>query len=378
MRIAVNTRLLLSGRLEGIGRFTHETLQRIVSEHPEHEFIFIFDREWSSEFIYAPNVKAFKLFPPTRLPILIDLFFQISIPSFLNKIHTDVFLSTDGWIPLNCKIPVVNVMHDVNFLHNPEWVKKRFRPHYRKRFPLFARKADILLTVSEYSRQDISKRFGISEDKILLSCNGVSDIFKPTAPEIQEKRKNELCGGKPYFIFVGALNARKNIAGLINAYDLFCQQNKKEIHLVIAGQKMFADPLADQAFRQSQFADRIHFTGRLSDNELAETLGAALALVFVSHFEGFGIPILEAFACHTPVIISRTSSMPEIAGDAALTVNPGDPADIANAMLKLVNDEALQKNLIEKGKERLPLYTWEKAANALWEAIEKAIKTKTG
>lgn len=375
MRIAVNTRLLLSGRLEGIGRFAHETLSRIVLNHPEHEFLFIFDRDWSEEFIYAPNIKAFKLFPPTRLPFLVDWFFQRSIPKFLKKQKADVFLSPDGWIPLNCEVPVINVIHDINYIHNSEWIKKTFRPHFRKRFPEYARKANVLVTVSDFSRKDIAATFDIPEKMILLACNGVSAIFHPIEPVIQENERKKLCGGKSFFLFIGSLNARKNIAGLIKAFDLFCTQSVEEIHLVIAGQKMFTDPFADEAFRMSPFAGRIHFAGRLNDEELVRTLGSALALTFVSHFEGFGIPILEAFACHTPVITSDTSSMPEIAGDAALLADSTDPHTIADAMLKISLNPDLCHKLIEKGKSRLPLYTWERAAESLWSAIEKATTT---
>jgi glycosyltransferase involved in cell wall biosynthesis len=123
-----------------------------------------------------------------------------------------------------------------------------------------------------------------------------------------------------------------------------------------------------------EHADRVVFSGRLDSGELGQVLGASLALTYVSYFEGFGIPIVEAFRCGVPVITSDVTSMPEVAGDAALLVDPFNPDSIADAMIRIAEDEELRNELIRKGRDRRNLYTWQRTADLFWQSIEKAIK----
>ena len=148
MRIGVNTRLLLEGRLDGIGWFTYETQRRIVASHPEHVFFFFFDRKPSERFIFAPNVVPVVVNPPARHPVLWWLFFEYGISHALKKYDIDLFLSPDGYIPLHCKVPTVDVIHDINFAHSKDNLKpshQRYMSHY---FPLFAENTSRLVTVS--------------------------------------------------------------------------------------------------------------------------------------------------------------------------------------------------------------------------------------
>ncbi|MBP5206218.1 MAG: glycosyltransferase, partial [Bacteroidales bacterium] len=153
MKIAVNTRLLLKDRLEGIGWFSHESLRRIVCQHPEHQFYFIFDRPFDESFVYNSNVTPIVAYPPARHPYLWYLFFEMGLPYQLRKIKPDLFLSPDGWIPLhlNPDIKVVDVIHDLNFEHHPEFIKPSVLRYYRRYFHRFAQTADRIATVSEYT-----------------------------------------------------------------------------------------------------------------------------------------------------------------------------------------------------------------------------------
>ena len=155
MDIAVNTRLLVS-KLEGIGWFEYETLRRIVTEHPEHTFYFIFDRDYDERFLFAENVKPILTFPPCRHhPWFWYAYFEYSIPYVLKKLKPDLFLSPDGWMPLRTNVPQVTVIHDINFVHHPEFFSSSFQKYFAKYFPQFAKKAERIATVSEYSKQDI-------------------------------------------------------------------------------------------------------------------------------------------------------------------------------------------------------------------------------
>src|SRR6056297_1477961 len=159
MNIAVNTRLLIEGKLEGIGWFTLETLKRITNNHPEHQFIFIFDRPWNENYIFSENVTPVVVGPPTRHPFLWYVWFEYQIPRILKKYNADVFLSPDGYLSLSTKVPQLAVIHDINFVHRPKdlpWLKAKYYNHYFKKFARVARR---IATVSYYSKEDNTHSF---------------------------------------------------------------------------------------------------------------------------------------------------------------------------------------------------------------------------
>jgi glycosyltransferase involved in cell wall biosynthesis len=173
--VAVNTRLLMPGKLDGIGWFTYETLKRIVRAHPEIDFVFLFDRKYNKEVIFAENVQAVILGPPTRHPILWYIWFEFRIRAYLRRKKPDLFLSTDGFLSLHPKTPSVAVIHDINFEHRPADLPWLNRFYHRYFFPRFANKASRIVTVSEFSRRDIINQYEIPEDKVDLAYNGVNE-----------------------------------------------------------------------------------------------------------------------------------------------------------------------------------------------------------
>lgn len=371
MRVAVNTRLLLKGKLEGIGWVAYETLKRIVKAHPEVEFYFIFDRKPDPMFLFADNVKPVVLFPQARHPFLFIWFFELSIPRTLRKIKADLFYSPDGYLSLRSKVPQVVEFHDLNFEHFPGDMPKIHLWHYKKFFPQFARKAERIVTVSEFSKQDIVNCYGVDPQKIDVAYNGVNEIFMPLEEAEKEKIRMQYAGGHPYFMFVGSLHPRKNLARLFTAFDRFKKRGDNEVKLVIVGEKRWWTGPIQQAYDAMSCKDDVVFAGRLSAEDLHRVTAAAMASVYVSYFEGFGIPILEAFKCGTPVITSNVTSMPEVAQDAALLVDPFNEEAIADAMIKAL-DPDIRKELIEKGFVRAQAFSWDKAAEVIWNSLMKS------
>jgi glycosyltransferase involved in cell wall biosynthesis len=265
------------------------------------------------------------------------------------------------------------VFHDLNFEHYPKDLPYLERKNYKHFFPKYAHKAARVATVSEYSKQDIVNQYHISPDKIDVVYNGANEGFKPLGTAEQQKIREKYTGGKPYFIFVSALHPRKNLVNLFKAFDDFKEQKSSDIKLMIVGEKMWWTKEIEQAYESMQNKDEVIFSGRLAFEELQSALASALALTYVSYFEGFGIPIVEAFYAGTPVITSNVTSMPEVAGDAALLVDPFSVQSITNAMMKIAADEGLRKSLIEKGKKRAEIFTWQKSADRLWGSIEKVL-----
>jgi glycosyltransferase involved in cell wall biosynthesis len=376
MKIVVNTRLLLKNKLEGIGWFSYETLKRITATHPEHHFIFLFDREPDEEFIFSDNITPLIISPQARHPVLFYIWFEFSVAGILNKLKPDLFLSPDGYLSLNAKCKQLAVMHDLNFEHYPKDLSFLVRKYYKYFFPRFAKKATRIATVSEFSKSDLVKTYGIDPSAIDVVYNGCNTAYTPVPAEIQKATREKYSKGQEYFLFVGALHPRKNISRLFLAFEKFRSDSSSEIKLVIVGAKYYWTKEIEQTFEDMKFGDQVIFTGRLDSRELKNVLGSALALTYVPYFEGFGIPILEAFNCNTPVITSNITSMPEIAGDAALLVDPFSVDSITDAMHRVVSDPSLRSQLIEKGKIRSRDFSWDKTADALWCSILKTVNSK--
>ena len=376
MKIAVNTRLLLKNKLEGIGWFTYESFSRIVKAHPEHEFHFIFDRPWSSEFIFSDNVIPHKISPPARHAFLIYIWYELSLPQLIKKINPDVLVSPDAFNTLHSKVKKLTVIHDLNFEHHPEQMSFLFRKLYKYYTPGICKNTDRIATVSNFSKKDIVKHYGVDENKIDVVFNGANSNFIPISESEKEKVRNDYTNGNPYFVFIGALNPRKNLARLFKAFDKYKHEGQNNIKYVIVGEKMYWSNDIKNAYENMSYKKDVIFTGRLEPNQLGKVLASAIALTYISIFEGFGIPIIEAFNAEVPVITSNTSSMPEIAGDAALITDPFDVNKIAKAMKTMVDDEKLRKDLIAKGRVQKTRFSWEKTADNLWESIEKTINSK--
>ena len=374
MRIAVNTRLLLKGKLEGIGWFTFETLIRMTQNHPEHEFIFIFDRPYDRDYIFAENVTPVVIGPQARHPLLFYIWFDFRIPKVLKKYKADLFLSPDGYLSLRTKVPQLAVIHDINFVHRPDDLPWLIAKYYNYFFPKFARIAKRIATVSFYSKEDIARSFKIDYDKIDVVYDGINQIFEPLLEKEKIRIRKKYTGGSEYFLFVGALHPRKNVSGLLQAFDDFKSETTNNIKLMIVGGEMHKTGDIFETYENMKFKNDVVFTGRVSTDELHDIFGAALALTFVPFFEGFGIPIVEAMSAGVPVICSNTTSIPEVGGNAVVYADPMKIDQIANAMIKLANDKDLRKELIEKGFEQKNKFSWDETAHLLWLSVKKALQ----
>jgi glycosyltransferase involved in cell wall biosynthesis len=373
LKIAVNTRLLLKNKLEGIGWFTYETLRRITAQHKEHQFYFIFDRKYDESFIFSNNITPLVLPPQARHPVLYYLWFEKSMPRLLKKLQPDLFFSPDGYLSLATPVKSMNVFHDLNFEHYPDDLPYPERTFYCHYFPLYAQKAHRIATVSEFSKRDIINQYHINPEKIDVVYNGANERYTPIPESEKVLVRMKYTNGAPYFVFIGALHPRKNLTNLFRAYDLFKKETKNDIKLLIVGQKKWWTRQIKEAYEGMDHQKDVIFCGRLDPLELNRVISSALALTYVSYFEGFGIPILEAFYCETPVITSNVTSMPEVAGDAAILVDPFSVKSISNGMIKIATDPDLSTIMNEKARQQRQLFSWQKSADRLWASMEKAL-----
>jgi glycosyltransferase involved in cell wall biosynthesis len=272
-------------------------------------------------------------------------------------------------LTLGLKVPSVLVIHDINFEHYPKDIPGHYSRYLRKYSPLFARAASQLVTVSSYSAQDIASHYGIERNKILVIPNGVNDDFRPLTSKEKDDIRQELTGGDPYFIFVGSIHPRKNLHRLLQAFDIFKNETKSRVKLLVAGNLFYMHDELRSALDQMQHRQDVIEGGRMDASRLHLAVGGALANVYVSYFEGFGIPVLEGFRCGVPVIGGNQTAIPEVAGDAAHLVNPFDIRDIADGLKKVYADEPYRETLISRGLQRASQFSWEHTSRELWRVI---------
>lgn len=280
----------------------------------------------------------------------------------LSRSQPSAYFSPGFNPPLWSQVPFVFTIHDMIHLRYSEetGVSKRF--YYETIVKRGVRNAAAVLTVSEYSRQEIANWARISEDRIIVVRNGVDPSFTPEGETHTP--------GYSYLFYVGD-NERphKNVKAMLTAYAR--TGLAPDVHFALTGK---AHPRLMEHIRALGLAPYVHFTGFLSDEELPSYYRGAEALVLASHYEGFGIPIIEAMASGTPVLTSSVTAMPEIAGDAAAYVNPTDTDSIAAGMLSIVNDGTLRSELRAKGLERAKLFSWDTTAEKVRLVLEEAAK----
>ena len=371
--IAVNTRILVSNKLEGIGNFTAEIFKRLVEWNPDYEFHFIFNYPYDEAFIFGDNVIPHIIQPPARHPILVKIWYDFSLKRKLKQIKPDVFISPDAITSLTTDVKTITVIHDLGFVHRPNDLPRSWRKFYNKYSPKFAEKSERIATVSQYSKQDLINSYSIPEEKIDVVYNGVKSNFKPLDSVKTKELTDKKTQGNPYFFYIGSLHPRKNILNLLKGFDDFKVKDAKNTKLVIGGDFLFKSPEIQEALATLKFKKDIILTGRLSDDDLNKWLSGATALTYIPYFEGFGIPVLEAMSCNTPVITSNVTSLPEIAGNAAHFVSPDSITEIAEGLRKVSESPDYQNELIKKGQQQLKEFSWDKSANLLWESIQKVL-----
>lgn len=362
--------------MDGIGLFTYESFKRIVQNHPEVEFYFIFDRKPHQDFISSKNITSITLWPPTRHIILIDFWFQYSLKKYLKKLQPDIFVASDGMFPLNTKTRTLSVIHDLNFEHHPEQLPNNVKKFYLKYFPKFANQATRIATVSEFSKRDIINTYNIDPDKIDVVYNGANQYFIPLEKEKINKVKNQFTEGKNYFLFVGTLHPRKNLIRLFQAFEDFKIKTKSDFKLLVVGKKMWWTNEFESVYNSLQHKNDIIFTGRVAEKDLYDIVASAYALTYVPIFEGFGIPLVESMSCGVPVITSNVTSMPEVVESAGLLVNPFSVDDISNAMIQMVTKPEIRNQLAEKSLVQAKKFSWDKTAYLLWDSIQKTLNVK--
>lgn len=372
MRIAVNTIFLQNGQLEGYGHYANEILSRMVRQHPEHEFIFLFDRAYDQKFVYAENITPLVVPPQARHPLAFKYWYDVAAPMVLRRKKADVWLQPFGFASLTSSIPQVLLVHDLAFRHYPQFLPWYHRQYYQLFTAAFLKKARTVVTVSDFTKSDILEKYPVPAAKIQVVEGAARNIFAPVSWQEKEEVKESYSDGKEYFLFTGGIHPRKNLLNLLKAFSLFKKWQHSNMKLLVAGRLAWSyDEVLDK-LKTYRYRNDVVLLDYLPEEQLARLTAAAYALVYPSYFEGFGLPLLEAMQSGVPVITSNTSSMPEVGGDAALYADPADPDAIAKHMLHIYRDESLRSRLVEAGKEQAARFSWDNSAEQLWQTISLA------
>ncbi len=332
MRIGVNARLLLTGKLEGIGWHAWEIISRLIKLHPQHQFILFYDRHQDIRIPVGHNVLPVSLGPPSRHPLLIHIWCEYVLPRACLDHRLDLFYSPEPLMPGALKVPVIITIHDLTPYRMPETMTRAHRWYYQYIIQRNINKANHILTVSNFSKQELISLFNLKPDNITVVYNAARAIFKPIEAIARQLIRDRFAQCNPYFISVGAIHERKQILQIIQAFELFKTTYKTLHKLLLVGKYMGRQPRIKAAVDHSHYKRDIIHLGYLEEENLANVMASADALINLSAYEGFGMPLVEAFQSGTPVIAAARSCYPEIAGHAAILVDPEDSQLVSESM----------------------------------------------
>ena len=355
MRFAVDAHAI--GRhLTGNEVYVRSLLQGFANIDTESEFL---------TYVSSPEAE---LAVPARFPVR-----QISSNPFLRlgfdmsrKLRQDrpSLVHVQYTAPLFCPVPVIASVHDVSFLEHPEYFKRGRRVQLRWSVARTVRSAALVLTGTEFSRDSILRAYNLDPAKVRIVPDAANPIFRVlnrASAQIQVRERFKIT--HPFLLSVGDLQPRKNHIGLIAAFAALVAENPKlKHHLVFAGKDTWFGARVREAARHSGVAERIHFTGFVSDDDLLQLYNGCECFVFPSYYEGFGIPILEAMACGRAVVCANTSSMPEVADGAGLLFDPYRTSEITRAMADVLLDSELRARMERLGVQRATHFSWQKTA----------------
>jgi len=380
MRVGIDA-FALGGRTGGIETYVRNLIQGLATVDPGGDYVLLLNKPLSEDTISAAahmqRVVLRTHFPPVRVPFwhhgltLVD-WYPPTGATILAPLRERIDIAhVQMGAPLLLPTRTVFSLHDVTFERYPQLFSPDFVTKLRITIPLAVRRAAAVVTDSEFSKRDIVRRYCVPPEKVTVAPLAADGMFRPLHDEARLEQVRTLYStGKSFILYVGNLEPHKNLATLIKAYVRLRQAGVIRHKLVLAGRKIWFNDELFAVARASGYMSDLVFTGHVSNEDVVALYNAADLFVFPSLFEGFGLPPLEAMACGTPVISSNTSSLPEVVGDAAVTVDPLDIEALASSIAAVLDNAELRAQMSRRGLGRARTFSWETTAGIIKRVYE--------
>lgn len=354
MKIGIDA-TVLTRELTGVGIYTARLIKALCEAIDEEQILLFAHKDLVPEIPEGDNLTIIKQYAPN-----FHIFLQTILPFLINKRDVDVFHGPNFYLPLLGNTPKVVTIHDLSAQLFPDQHSLKHRLSQKMLKPSL-KAADKVIAVSKSTSRDLVEHGYAERAKIEVVHNGVDPEYTPQRKGKVESIKEKYALPDRFILFVGTLEPRKNVISLIEAFRELVSEGR-EMKLVLAGGKGWGYKEIYRRVEDLDLEERVIFTGYVPSDDLPALYSAAEIFCYPSLYEGFGLPPLEAARCKTPVVTSRRSSLPEIIGDGGLLVDPSQPTEIAQALLRILEDHGLRKELVEKGKRRAEQFTWKRCA----------------
>ena len=356
MRIGIDARLV-HYRSAGISQYTLHLVEQLAAIDEEDQFTVFQSRHDPSTLVDRPNFRRRSLWTPPHHRLE-----QILLPLELAAVDLDVLHSPDFIPPFRRNCKSVITVHDLNFLLFRDFLTPESASYYGQ-IDQAVRKCDHIIAVSHSTKRDIVRLTGAPEDKITVVHEAAHPSYRPLDRSAARRRVGEQFDlDRPFVLFVSTIEPRKNVPTLLRAFRRLLDDYRPEVDLVLAGEEGWLFDDVFELVQELSLNGRVRFLGQVATEDLIALYNAAQLLVHPALYEGFGLPPLEAMACGTPVVASNTSSLPEVVGDAALLVDPAEADEMTVAIWRLLSDDALRRQMRDKGLKRARLFSWRRAA----------------
>lgn len=366
MKIGIDISLQCMPR-SGIGQYQYNLIKNLLMIDKKNFYhLYAFNYRWRHKFNQlkfsgAENYKVSVTPIPQRLMTIWWIFVRYPYLEQVTK-PCDVYHISETCVQPTRLGRKVAVIHDLTTLLYPEYHLKQNIFFYNRRFKDIKKYADAVITESESTKNDIIRHLNIDPQKIFVTHFAADESFRPIKENEVKKKLSKFNIQKPYIMFLGTLEPRKNIPTLIRAFTALKKKKNIPHKLVLVGQKGWFFQEIEKALEESLYRDEIIFPGYIPDEDIPALYNGAEIFVYPSFYEGFGLPVLEAMQCGTPVITSNISSMPEIGGDACYYIEPKSLDDLTRGLEKIIENTDLRKKMSQKGIERAKQFSWEKCA----------------
>ncbi len=372
MRVCINASPAVH-HIAGLGRYTQELMAALMAVDSENEYVAFYNRPSEAEvdppLERLPHLTTNLPTKPWRMSALLAHLARVSQDRLFPGV--DLFHATDHLLPRLSRVKGVFTVHDLIFRFYPETHKPLNRWFLTFMMPRFLQAADGVIAVSECTKKDIVRLYGPDEGNIRVIYEGVNPHFRPEPTEVTAAARERYGLSERFILCVSTIEPRKNLTSLLEAYHVLRNQGT-ENKLVIVGKKGWLYESFFRRLRELGLENEVIFPGFVPDEDLPALYSAADLFVFPSLYEGFGLPVLEAMACGAPVVTSNTSSLPEVAGEAALLVDPTSVEELAGDMRRVLEKEELREELRAKGPKQAAKFRWENAARetlSVYEAV---------